>query len=183
MLELRLGGAKDAQDSIARLVGVTNDLDIQKIWPELVNEVIHPWFLEAAAKNLLSQGRLVGENWNYSGEPKYAAYKMEQVGHNDVLRWEKGGTYERLFPSLTDSTHKYHYFRVTNNSVSIGTSVEYAQRLTTGGEGPFGEPYPGRSLLPSSGSLNKRLMTEIQRFIKNKLASKGRRIGSARFNL
>jgi len=182
MLELRLGGAKDAQDSIARLIGVNNDLDIQEIWPELVNEVIHPWFLEAAAKNILSQGRLVGENWNYSTEPKYAAWKEKKIHDLTVLRWG-GSQGERLFPSLTDPKDVEHYFRVTNNSVSIGTSVEYAQRLTTGGEGPFGEPYPGRSLLPSSGSLNKRLMTEIQRFIKNKLASKGRRIGSARFNL
>jgi len=183
MLEVHLGGAKDARAALSALIGVADDLDIQNMWPGLVNDVIHPWFLENAAALIKSGGRLVGESWDYSGEPKYAASKKAQVGHLEMFRWDKAGGKEVLYPSLTDAKDPLHYFKMTGNRVSIGTSVPYAKRLTVGGVGPAGESYPGRSLMPNSPQMNKRLLTYMQRYIGRELASSGKRIGDVRQNL
>ena len=184
MLEFHLGSGLDGRAAAARLIGITNGMDVQVVWPMTVKEVIHPWFLEKSKALIDSQGRLVGESWDYSTEPLYAAWKMKKFGHNEVMRWQKGGPKERLYASLTDPMHPYHFFRMTPKTASIGTFVGYAERLTIGDdEGPFGEPYPGRSLMPSGGRLNKELMTLIQRNLERHLAGRGKRLGDVRSNL
>jgi len=169
MLSIRIAGASDGDDAYARVLGFLDLAEVQEVWPEVVAEIIHPWFLEKAAENIDRQGQLVGEHWSYAGEPEYMAYKLEKVGHTQVMRWDRGGEYERLYPGLTDPMSPWHLFVQRANSVRIGTWVPYAKRLTRGGTGPFGEDYPGRSLLPSTGSLNKKLTTRIQRAIKDKI--------------
>jgi phage gpG-like protein len=169
-------------DAFDRAIGVTDALEVQEWFPTVVDDIIHPHFLEKAKENLDSQGQLVGERWNFDGEPLYAAWKQKKVGHTDVLRWRKGSK-ERLYPSLTDPTNPWHYFRQTKTTVAIGTSVPYAPRLQKGGEGPFGEPYPGRQFLPSSTKASTALATEIQRHLKRHINRVGLRIGDVRSNV
>ena len=169
-------------NAFSRAIAVTDSLEVQEWFPTVVDEVIHPEFTERAAENIKSQGALVGEGWNYRGEPRYRSWKVKKTGHAKVLRW-KPGSMERLYPSLTDPTNPWHYFRQTKTSVAIGTSVPYAPRLQEGGEGPFGESYPGRQFLPSSSRINTQLATSIQRHLKRHINKAGRRIGDVRDSL
>jgi phage gpG-like protein len=169
-------------DAFDRALGVVDSLEVQQWFPTVVDEIIHPHFLENARNNIDRQGALVGQSWDYNGEPRYRRWKVNKVGHTDVLRWRKG-TKERLYPSLTDPTNPWHYFRQTPTSVSIGTSVPYAPRLQEGGTGPFGETYPGRQFLPTGRQMNKTLATEIQRHLKRHINRAGRRIGDVRSNV
>lgn len=180
MLEVRIGTGSD--DAFARMLGITADLDVQVIWPPVVREIIHPFTLQAAAVNIDRAGELAGESWDYSTEPLYAASKARRVGHKRMMRWDSPQN-ERLYPSLTQADHPEHYFRLSNSSVSIGSLVPWAHTLTVGGINPQGEHYPGRTLLGWSGATSKRLVTQIQRAIKDKLEGRQSKIGHKRFNL
>lgn len=166
-------------DAFDRALDVHDSLEVRSWFPKAVEEVIHPEFLKRAAENIESQGRLVGQRWNYNGEPRYRRWKVNQVGHTKVLRWDIGKK-ERLYPSLTDPTDPWHYFRQTPTSVAIGTMVPYAPRLQEGGEGPFGETYPGRQFLPSGSKANSALANRIQVHLKKHLNRAGKRIGDVR---
>ncbi|QDG49301.1 hypothetical protein FIV42_00690 [Persicimonas caeni] len=182
MLEVRIGAG--TEDAFARLLGVTNDLHIERVWPDLATEVVHPFMLAHSKKQFATEGRHGGRPWaDYSQEPLYAAYKLMKVGHLDLLRWQKGGTFEQLYPSLTDPNHDLHIFRVGRTSVSIGSAVDHAYSLTTDTEGPFGEPSPGRDVLAMRPTHGKRLTTNMQRRLKQRLARRGLRIGDVRSNL
>jgi hypothetical protein len=184
MLEIRMGGGRDGRDSFARLIGVLDDLDIERAWPVIVSEVIHPFMLAHSKRQFATDGRHGGAPWaDYSLEPIYAAYKLEQVGHLDLLRWDKNGRWEQVYPSLTDPSHPEHVYRVGRNSVAIGSSVEHAIDLTRDTEGPFEEPSPGREILAMRGSQRKGLTTDIQRFIRREIGKSGKRIVDVRQNL
>lgn len=173
MLEVRMGAGE--RDAFGRILGILNQLDVQETWPLAVNEVIHPAFLQASRENIEGQGRLAGESWNYSTEPLYEAWKKKKGLSPYVMRWQPG-TKERLFPSLTDPNHLFHYFRMTRNSASIGTLVSHARDLTVGGVNDItGETYPGRTLLAMGGSKKKKVTTDIQRVIHNNIDIRGRR--------
>lgn len=181
MFRLRIKHGRGADAAFDRMVGITRDVETERIWPMVVRDVVHPWVLEKTKENIDSHGALVGESWDYAGEPKYRAYKQMVVGHNKVLRWAGGR--ERLYPSLTSSSHGEHLFDLQKTSATIGSRVPYADRLTQGGSGPFGEDYPGRTIMPGTPDLNKRLATQVQRYINDQLDASGGSIRSKRFNL
>lgn len=167
MYEFRLKGGKEGSNAVAQMIGIHRSLELDNLWPELAQNIIHPWFLKTARQNLASQGRMAGEQWNYSTEPAYAAFKQKMTGlpaHGRVMRWSPG--MERLHPGLTDAASQWHIFRVGKRKVTIGVGLAYALRLTQGGIGPFGEPYPGRSLMPSLPNQKLSLYQEIAQFFK-----------------
>jgi len=180
MLELRLGIGDN--DAIARMIGVIDSMDIKEIWPSLVKEIIHPFVIRHVRANFDAQGKLGGQNWNYNGEPKYAAYKMAATGHQEVLRWKKGRR-EILYPSLAFVNGFGHLFRMTSTSVRIGTTVPYAGRLAKGGVNQFGETYPGRNPMKMKRASKKNLVTMIQRGIMRGIAPKGMGIRDVRHSL
>jgi hypothetical protein len=119
----------------------------QDIW----DEVVHPWFLGHMGARFATEGRYGGNEWaDYSAEPHYALYKKAIVGHFRLLRWEMGGEYERLYPSLTDPNHPEHIYQRDDTKARMGTSVPYAKDLEGGGVGPFGERYPGRTIISAT---------------------------------
>lgn len=134
-----VGRVRQALQASAEALG-----GFQDIW----DEVVHPWFLWHMAARFATEGRYGGDAWaGYSNEPHYALYKKAITGHWDLLRWEKGGKYERLYPSLTDPDHQFHIYQRNQTSMRVGTSVPYAKDLEEGGVGPFGERYPGRTII------------------------------------
>lgn len=101
------------------------------------------------------QGAPAGLNWaDYSGEPKYEAYKRKMIGKDNpadyLLRWHPPAK-ERFYPSLTDPTHSEYVEFVQGKAYERGTLVPYAYEIAvTGGVGPFGERFPGRPVLEHS---------------------------------
>lgn len=167
MLELRLGMGNN--DAIARLIGVIDSFDVRQIWPEVVKETIYPFVLNYTKKNFQMQGRLGGQSWNYNTEPQYSAYKFAMTGHREVLRWEKGGKYEKLYPSLTQPGHEFHHFVMTPLGVQVGSTLPYAASLASGGINPFGEPYPGRNPMRMGMGTRKQLISTIRDHIRRHL--------------
>lgn len=118
---------------------------------DIWDEIVHPWFIGHIGARFATEGRYGGNAWaGYSNEPKYALYKKQIAGHFDLLRWEKGGKYERLYPSLTEPNHTFHVYQRDEDSMRVGTSVPYAKDLEKGGVGPFGERYPGRTIISAT---------------------------------
>lgn len=144
----------------------------------IFDKAIHPLLLDHMRKVFDSQGSYGGVHWaDYSNEPKYRAYKKSIVGHLDRLRWQKGGPYEILYPSLTNPSHMTHVWVARAHGFVFGTMLDYARRLSEGGIGPFGEPYPGREVLPFKQKQIADYLREIQREI-----DRAWDIGSARYN-
>jgi len=111
-----------------------------------IEDTIHDLFIARMDKAFQTSGRSEGNAWaSYGAEPKYAAYKRAMVGHNDLLRWEKGGTYEMLYPSLMEKGHSNHIWNRTGlTSFEYGTSVAHARQIEQDHQGPFGEISAGR---------------------------------------
>lgn len=104
-------------------------------------------------RQFATEGREGKKPWaGYSREPKYRAYKKAMVGHLDVLRWQKGGPYERLFQSFTQSSSPWYQEQISKKSFFVGSKLPYADDVQNNTTGPFGEPSPARSIthLPES---------------------------------
>jgi len=138
-------------------------VDILTDWEHVYDEAIHPHMISFVKEVYDEQGDPTGTSWEgYGDEPKYAAYKAAvtqdwEEGDGDprealpdgntaggLMRWRGE---ERLYPSLTRREHEDQINRVDGLEARFGTRVPWASRLVEGGEGPFGEPYPGRPLL------------------------------------
>ena len=156
------------QQAVARL-GLAADVigDLRPVW----RETAHPWLLDHMEQQFGSAGRHGGKPWDgYHSEPKYAAYKRAMVGHLDVLRWQKGGPFEWLYPSLTKRLHHSQVFIAKPSSMAFGTAVPHAKRLTKGGIGPFGERYKGRDIMAMSNGQRRNFIRAIQRDIVSRVS-------------
>jgi len=164
-LEIGTGDAKGMSRVIGLMMEVIGSLEHE--W----RNVVHPYLLRHWEKQFATEGEHGGRPWEgYGGEPKYADHKMAIVGHHDLLRWDKGGKYERLYPSITEPSHTEHVFRADATSMTAGTAVPYSDRLISGGTGPFGETYPGRDWQRMTTRQKKKLVTLIQRSIRRRLS-------------
>src|SRR5690554_746527 len=81
---------------------------------EIFEEVVPPKFYQLMEEQFATEGAAGGAPWpDYSGEPRYKAIKKAITGHNDLLRWQKGGKYEALYPSLTSPDSQFSYTKIT----------------------------------------------------------------------
>lgn len=157
-------------------VGVRGEKEVSRqlgLSAEVIGDLRHvfeesalPFMLDHMKKQFATEGAHGGSKWaGYDKEPKYRAYKRASVGHLDILRWDKGGKYERLYPSLTGKGNKFSVRESGRSRFRFGTRVPYATRLTRGGTGPFDEPYPGRRIIRMRNSQKSELVRSIQRGI------------------
>jgi len=163
-LEIGVGDAKE----MSRVIGLLKDVigSLEHEW----RHVVRPYMTRHFEQQFDTAGQHGGAPWEgYGNEPQYAAMKQKIVGHLELLRWEKGKR-ERLYPSVTQPSHPEHVFRADEDSMSMGTLVPYAERLIEGGEGPFGETYPGRNWMRMKRAQKSDLITEIQRSIRRRLS-------------
>lgn len=159
-IDIKVRGLKEAKQELEQLKGRI------KNWSP-IEDVMHALLIERMATNFDTAGRSEGNAWaSYGAEPKYAAYKMAITGHNDLLRWDKGGRYERLYPSLTDRRDGHHVWRQDGPmSFTYGTSLPYARGIERDNRGPFGEISPGREFSYVGPTTTSRVSTTILNWI------------------
>lgn len=117
--------------------------------PSDIDNDVQLFFLTRAREMYRTQGRSGDSPWqDYSGEPKYRAYKQAITGDARLLRWSPGR--ERLYPSLVANRHPDRVFERRGNKYTFGTRVPWADDIERGGRGPFGEPYPRRKVIAMS---------------------------------
>lgn len=175
MIELKIGVSEDRKQ-VSRFVGLSQEVlgDLSDIW----DEYVHPWLIEHEEDVFETEGAHGGESWaGYDNEPNYVAYKLSQVGHLDLLRWEKGGKYERLYPGLTQPSHPRHIWRSNDQEFAYGVRLSYASRLARGGIGPFGERYPGRPPIVFTREQKAHISTLMQRGVRDRLGDDALRAG------
>lgn len=168
LVDLRIGVS--GERAVSRKIGLAAEIigDLRDVF----DEDLHPFMLDHMKSQFASSGRHGGKPWaSYDKEPKYTAYKIALVGHLDVLRWQKGGPFERLYPSLVDKTDVDHVWKTSGKSARFGTRVAYAGRLNQGGVGPFGESYPARKMLAMTDQQKKLMITTIQRGIVSRIGA------------
>lgn len=177
MLWIEIGGGDGAL--LSRGLGIMADAmrDMRPIW----ESVVIPWARDHFKRQFETDGEEGGQKWvGYGAEPKYAEYKEEAVGHTNLLRWEMGGRYEAVYPSLVSGNHPNSYMRMTATSLSIGTTVPHAADLERSTIGPFNEPSPPRYIMVAGQQKKKALITQIQRAILQQLQAEGLSIGAVR---
>lgn len=135
-------------------------------WEPVANE-IQETFVQAASSMFRTEGSSEDKGWaSYASEPKYALYKKAIVGHNDVLRWDKGGEYEQLYPSLTRPNDAHAVWeQVDSTTFHYGTTAPSAEENMQAGTGPFGEPSPARDFLPTGIRTQEDLVGIIGAFV------------------
>lgn len=154
------------QKAVSQRLQVAADVigDLTPVW----DDVVHPWFLRHMRRQFETSGSHGGDTWaGYEDEPIYRAVKLKLTGYLQLLRWDFEN--ERLYPSLTDPSHPDHVYQRSEQSMSTGTSVEYAPRLIEGGEGPFGETYPGRNMISVTDRQRSDLVRAITRYLAPKI--------------
>jgi len=159
---VKLSFSLDGEKVVHARLGVAAEVigDMTPTWDNAAG----PWLREHMAKQFDSEGAHGGKSWaDYSAEPKYAAFKRAIVGHLDLLRWQKGGPFERLYPSLTKRFDPFSIFIARKDELTFGTKVPYAKRLTKGGVGPFGERYKGRAIIAMTNNQRRDFIRTIQR--------------------
>lgn len=169
-------GTDESNKQVSRMIGLATEVlgDLSDIF----DDYVHEWLLEHEEKLFDTEGAHGGSTWgDYANEPHYVAYKLQKVGHLDLLRWEKGGKYERLYPSLTDPTHSQHVWESSRRGFAFGTALSYAGRLARGGTGPFGEPYPGRDPILLTRKQKAHIATLVQRGVRDQFGADALRAG------
>lgn len=157
--------AEDVRDVRRALSVRASSVDTKRIFRDVVLE----WVLEFVERQFDTEGAhgATGRWEDYSGEPKYRGYKAAIVGHLDLLRWEKGGQYEQLYPSLTETSHPQNVTEITETQFSFGTKVPHASDVARHTEGPFGEPSPAREILAIGSDQQTELFRDISRDIRD----------------
>jgi len=92
----------------------------------------------------VSQGRSTGTPWpdytkqerKYYVPVKKAVTGLPQVTKAHLLRWDGTGpepsAKERLFPAMSQTSHREFIYRVAGNEATMGTSVPYARKHNLG---------------------------------------------------
>lgn len=182
MIEVKVGisGGEEISRKLGILASAVDDLS------KVFDEVVHPYILNQAKMNFETSGAYSGQAWDFSGEPKYKAFKRHMAETKGVdmrpLWWIPGGR-EWLRPSLTNPSHGSHIYVSDEKRVIIGTSVPHAAKLNEGGKGPFGEPFPARRPLGMTQGQRKELITLMQRGIMALAESQGKTTRQIRFSL
>lgn len=180
-MKLTIGGPGVA--AFDRILGVAEDIvgDMRPIW----NEVVRPFVFQHMRLQFDTLGEHGGKPWaSLDNEPKYKAYKRALLGEdlaNKVLWWDEDGA--RLRPSLVIPGHGEQEYAAERERFFFGTRVDHARSLIEGGTGPFGEPFPGRSIFAISQPDRKRLVTLIQRAIVAQVEGRGYSRSMMRDNL
>lgn len=132
-------------------------------------EPVHEVMLAYAKEQFRTSGRAGGQAWaDYSGEPKYRAYKAAIGADPRPLRWRPGAM-ERLYPSLTDPRDPAHLWRLTGDAATFGSALPYAARIERGGVNQFGERAPPRRILPDSPGLRRAVARAAQRDLSERI--------------
>jgi phage gpG-like protein len=117
--------------------------DWSGFWADKSGPISMAW-AESRRAMFLSQGRTTGTPWpDYSAKERkyYVPVKAKFAGHAKVtkanlLRWDgtgaEPGSHERLFPSMTVTSHAQYVYRVEGNTATMGTSVPYARNHNLG---------------------------------------------------
>lgn len=143
------GNANDALDTINGIL-----LRAQNV-PDATDRDVHVFMMTRHEQLFRTFGASEGVRWaDYSGEPKYRAYKEHVTGDLTLMRWRGGPREDTLFRSVTRENSPGSLFRRTGNTWTFGTRLPYADSLRDGGTGPFGERFPGR--LPVALGLKSR---------------------------
>lgn len=153
--------APDVRD-VRRAISVRADqFDMKRVY----RDTVLPFVIEFVKEQFRTDGAhgSTGRWADYSGEPKYRDYKLEIVGHLDLLRWEKGGQYEMLYPSLVDPDSPHNITQITGTDFEFGSDVSHASDVASDTEGPFGEPSPAREVLAFGESQRTDLFRDITR--------------------
>lgn len=128
---------------------------------------------------------------DYWAEPRYAAMKRGVLGQKpfsklSILRWAAGGfgatkakPGERLYPSLTQQTHKDHVYNTTPHRFSFGTRVPYAKKLQRGGYTQKWDnvTVPARKIIDIKASTKLRWARMLQAYFMSAVGAAGRVAG------
>ena len=183
VVRLTIGDGGDGA-AFSKAFGLMADAveDLSPIW----EEVVKPWAERHFRKQFETEGAYGGQKWvGYDNEPRYARAKMSMVGHNDLLRWHKGGM-EMLAPSLMNLDDPFAIFEVGPSKVRIGSNVPHAADIERNTKGPWwsgSEPSPARIIMTATDPQKKELILRVHRAIHRRLGEQGVEIGDARFNL
>lgn len=136
-----------------------------------IEDDIHKMLIHRQRELFKSRGQSEGVAWpDYSGEPKYSQLKQALVDRGkisamDLLRY-KGGSAERLYPSLTKPRHPEHVWSLKGTEVRFGTKVPYAWKHDQGkGVNMFKEAIPQRRIGVLSDRNTERLKQLIMLYI------------------
>lgn len=129
-----------------------------------LNQVVYPYLREHIQRQFETSGAHGGgPTWDFSGEPIYARQKTSLLGKNlgsKPLVWEAGDA--QLLPSLTNPQHPNAIFRLEPSRLVVGSNLPYAEALlSTGGIGPYGEPFPARDPFRFTPEQQRELGEEI----------------------
>jgi len=117
--------------------------DWSQFWADRNGPLAKAW-ADSRRKMFLTQGRSTGTPWpdyNKLERKYYLPIKKWLTGHEKItkaslLRWDGTGpeptAKERLFAAMTVTSHREFIYRVTGNSVTMGTSVPYARNHNEG---------------------------------------------------
>lgn len=157
---------------------VTRAIEVRKDafdFPRIFRETVLPWIVEFVRLQFGTQGAhgASGRWADYSGEPKYRAYKQAMVGHLKLLRWEIGGEYEQLYPSLVNPGHSLNNTEIEDDRFLYETLVPHAPDVASDTIGPFGEPSPARPPIAVGAQQRTDLFRDIRR---DMLSHGGRRL-------
>lgn len=142
-------------------------------WQPFFRALGHAW-RRSRERMYETAGASIGAPWpmysRATSEHQYAAVKSRLFGRrmsrSDLLRWRDGQ--ERLYPSMTDSSHPEHVSQATRRSGIYGTRVPYASNHDEGrGNMPDwagGHPVPRRQLLAIGPYLEREISTLVGRF-------------------
>jgi hypothetical protein len=180
---IEFGISVSGTEVVSRTMGLAIEVlgDLTDVW----REVLHPYLLRHMEQQFSTGGRHGGDSWpqGYTNEPKYRAFKLSMVGHLDALRWQKGGPYEKVFPSLTDRFDVNHRFVARPSKATFGTLVPHTRDLAAGGVGPFGETYQPYSIFAFKHSQVQEVVRAIQRDILRRFGADTLRTASRTANI
>lgn len=126
----------EASDLKVTLNGIANALtDLTPAWKS-----IHQIFMEFERKVFETEGGYASADW-VPLNPSYAAYKERQYGSKPIMRRS-----DRLFKSLTVSSHPEHVYNTGPGFIEMGTRTLYA-RAHQFGYDKMG--LPARQIIPT----------------------------------
>lgn len=129
-------------------------------------ENVRVFLLAQYKRSFLTRGATQGPRWaGYEGEPKYASLKRAVGGGTSILRWDGS---DRLFKALTKRGDSHQVWRASRSKAEFGARLPYADRLTRGGRGPFGERFPGRQYLTLGPRTRQRLAELLRKDVQGK---------------
>lgn len=152
---LRLSLSKPPADVFDELAGPARArlADLSPAWPRVL-ELFYQFEEELFATEGASGAD--GAWSDYGAEPKYRAFKEKILGSSrPILVWS-GELRDQMTSALETSA--------TPRSLNI-TAGGLAASMSSGGVGPFGEPYPARPVVSLTADQHRQLFDVVRRFV------------------